>query len=186
MGLFSACAAKPKPHAIKKPGGAGGFRHTGGIGFEGSKLVIAGLPEGTKKLFKEASKKKRKETGKGLTKRDVKHILKTYGAELRNPDALFAKASVLASAPAPPPAGAAPPIPSFGGGGPPPVPSFDSFAGASTPALPPIPALDPSLSGDGPPPVPNFDPSSFSATGPSVEQRKYAGSPLRNLISLAV
>ena len=78
------CSSRPKARSTAggsksgAPFGGGGFKHTGGIGFDGGKLVISGLPEQTKQLFKEASKQKRAATGKGLTKRDVKHILKTY------------------------------------------------------------------------------------------------------------
>ena len=170
MGMFTACSSKPKKRPATPSttggfssgsgGGGGQWKHTGGIGFEGGKLVIAGLPEQTKKLFKEASRQKRRETGKGLTKRDVKHILKTYGAELRNPDALFAKAMIAAPAPAPdaPPAAA-----------PPPVPSFDSLS-----ALPPVPPFNPS----GPPPVPVFDPSLLpTSTTAAAGQPSTSGLP---------
>lgn len=183
MGFFSGCSSKPKAKKLSSAGksnsgvgsAGGGFRHTGGIGFEGGKLVIAGLPEQTKKLFKEASRQKRRETGKGLTKRDVKHILKTYGAELRNPDALFAKAMLTAPAPAPAPAGGAPPVPSFDSAPTapslPPIPDFDPSAAPGTPGgPPPVPSFDPAMSAGAPPgapPVPSFNPASFSP--PSVE-----------------
>lgn len=160
------CSSKPKATSTRTAGGNksaarfGGFQHTGGIGFDGGRLVISGLPEQTKQLFKEASKQKRAATGKGLTKRDVKHILKTYGAELRNPDALFAKA-MLTAPPSPPRRPSAV--------GPPPVPEFsDSLL---PPAIPPIPNFGPSASAGapgGPPPVPSFNPAAFMP--PSVDE----------------
>ena len=170
MGFFSVCSSKPKPKkaavggkSAASGGAGGGFRHTGGIGFENGKLVIAGLPEQTKKLFKEASKQKKAETGKGLTKRDVKHILKTYGSELRNPDALFAKAMLTAP---PKPAPAPAPAPAVGG--------MPLIPASMPPSLPPVPEFAPSAAAGTPrgaPPVPSFDPAAFKP--PSSQETSF-------------
>eukprot|EP01048_Picozoa_sp_COSAG05_P014105 COSAG05_NODE_1567_length_4534_cov_4.122886_4_plen_334_part_00 len=154
------CASKPgspSPTSTRpRPAPArGGFAHKGGIGFQGGKLVIDGLPDETKQIFKAASQKKKAETGRGLTKGDVKKILQKYGAVLRDPSKLVAMAE----------AAAPPPVPSFNPGalGPPPVPSFSPMGGAP----PPIPAFAPPSAA--PPPVPSFHPEELSGQAAGVD-----------------
>jgi hypothetical protein len=68
-----ACVA---PDASLPRAKTGGFKRTAKIGFEGGKLVLAGLPAETKAIFKQASKLKKQQTGKGLTRKEITSILK--------------------------------------------------------------------------------------------------------------